>query len=119
MSESNQNPEKSLLNADSLRQGLAATLLRFGATTNVLYGCPNPASANWKLVVEFTHVAGLGTVSVWQSGDCDIGFLPEGSREVIWLHGEFESDSEILLFAESSIAPLFGRGFSELCDNQS
>ena len=98
-----------MLNPDSLRHELAATLLTFGATTNVLFGCPNPNSSAWKLGVEFTHLLGVGVVSVWQSGDCDIDFLAEGSRDGIALHGEFDSDSELLYFVASSVTPLLVR----------
>ena len=98
-----------MLNPDSLRHELAATLLHFGATTKFLFGCPNPDSPEWKLCVEFTHLLGLGVVSVWQSGDCDIDFLAEGSRDGIALHGEFDSDSELLHFVASSVAPLLVR----------
>ncbi len=98
-----------MLNPDNLRHELSATLLSFGTTTNVLFGRPNPGFAAWKLVVEFTHSLGLGVVSVWESGDCDIDFLPEGSRDGITLHGEFESDSELLHFVASSVPPLLVR----------
>ena len=98
-----------MLNPDSLRHDLAATLIHFGTATNVLFGCPNPDSPDWKLVVEFTHLLGVGVVSVWQSGDCDIDFLAEGSRDGIALHGEFDSDRELLHFVASSVTPLLVR----------
>ena len=98
-----------MLNSDSLRHELAAALLHFGTTTKVLFGCPNPDSPAWKLVVEFTHTLGVGVVSVWQSGCCDIDFLAEGSRDGIALHGEFDSDAELLHFVAASVAPLLVR----------
>ena len=97
---------RTMLNPDNLRQEIAATLLSYGTTTNVRFGCPNPDSSAWKLGVEFIHPQGAGVVSVWQSGDCDIDFLAEGSRDGIALHGEFDSNSELLQFVTSSIPAL-------------
>lgn len=97
-----------MLNPDILRHELASTLKASGATPEkMLFGCPNPESTDWKLGMDFRHRVGIGIVTVWQSGGCcDIDFLPEGHQDGIALHGEFDTDTELLQFVTSSLASL-------------
>lgn len=98
---------KPTLTPDILRRELEVTLKQFGASPEIHFGFPNPQSPAWKLVAEFTHPVGMGTVSVWQSaGCCDIDFLPEGSRDGLALHGEFDDDDALLEFVKSSLVSL-------------
>lgn len=97
-----------MLNPDILRREIASTLQNSGAKAERnLFGYPNPESPDWKLGVEFRHRVGIGVVTVWQSGGCcDIDFLPEGHRDGIALHGEFDTDTELLEFVMSSLSSL-------------
>jgi hypothetical protein len=98
-----------MLNPDLLRAELMSALQLRGAITETRFGRPNPKSSNWKLVTDFTHPAGLGNVSIWENaGCCDIGFLPIGGGDAIWLHGEFENDEVLLQFVSTSLVSLLG-----------
>ena len=97
-----------MLYLDTLQAAFPAVLARFGATIEGVHsGCPNPTSSSWKLVAEFSHPAGIGTVSAWQQGSCcDIDFVAEGSTESVFFRGEFASDSVLLEFVTSTLSSL-------------
>ena len=99
-----------MLSLDVLRAEFPVVLARFGATVEGVHsGCPNPASSWWKLVAEFSHCAGIGTISAWQQGGCcDIDFSAVDSARGSFFRGEFDHDSVLLEFVASTLASLLG-----------
>ena len=98
-----------LASREAMHQQLESALARQVTVLRVASGCPNPDSASWKILAEFSHPAGVGTVSLWESGCCDIDFLPESAPDGIALHGEFTSEADVCEYVAWHLDRLFSQ----------